>query len=506
MLTLVLALQPVANLQVQLEFSLNGAATGDQFGFSVASAGDFNGDGFSDLVVGANANTEAGIGSGKVYVYYGGPSADTLADWTATGVVSELFGSEVSGVGDINSDGYGDILVGATSNDQNGASAGRAALFFGGNPPDTIADWTAYGESSVDYFGTALAGGRDLTGDDTVDFLVSAFRFDPPSQSNTGKIYLYRGGVAPSTTPFLEPVGQSDGERFGCALATTDDFTGDGYPDYVVGAYSYDSGSGGTNAGRVLLMRAGLVPSAFPVGEFDGATGGELSGWSLADVGDVNGDGDADILAGAYGYPVGSTLDAGRAYLFFGGAALDSAPDFTVTAASGASQRLGYGLAGRVDLNSDTFTDFAIGAPGDPGGGGQGRTYVYTGGPSPTLDTTLTATGGGTEFGRRLAMIKNFFGSKSALAVGAWGENNSRGAVYVYRHAGGATPARGDVNNDGVITAGDIIYLVNYVFKAGPDPIGGVAVGDVNCSGAITAADIIYLVNYVFKAGTPPCP
>jgi len=493
--------------QIQSEFVIHGAAAGDQLGFAVTSAGDFNGDGYDDLIVGANANTEAGSGSGKVYVYFGGPLADSVPDWTAVGVPGELFGSELCGVGDINSDGYDDVLIGAPSNDTNGSAAGRAILFFGGNPPDTVSDWWVYGEHALDLFGTTLAGGRDLTGDDTTDFLVGAYRVDTLGFNNCGKVYLYAGGAAPTTTPYLTTIGATDGERYGFALATTDDFTGDAFSDYLIGSYSYDSGAGDTNAGRVLLMNGGPGILLVPVGELDGATPGELFGWALSAVGDVNGDGAGDFLVGAYGYPVGPTYDAGRAYLYFGGPAFDSTADFTVTSGGGKSERLGYGLGGGVDLDGNGHSDFAIGAPGDPSGTSKGHVYLYLGGAVPALDTTLAATANGTYFGRRVAMVRSFFGGESALVVGAWGDGSNAGAAYVYRYVGGSAPQeRGDVNFDGSITAADIIYMVGFVFRGGPEPIGGTGIGDVNCDGTITAADIISLVNYVFKAGPLPCP
>lgn len=495
--------------QVQAPLVLHGSATGDQFGIAVASVGDFNGDGYDDLAIGANANADAGTAAGRVTVLFGGPSADTLADWKIAGDAGELLGSALSGAGDINGDGFPDLCVGAPSNDQNGSSAGRALLFFGGVAPDTLPDWSTLGQAAVDEYGSALAGGRDLNGDGRTDFVVGAYRFDPPAQSNTGKTYLFAGAASPSAAPLAAPVGFQDGERFGAALATAEDYTGDGVADYLVGAYSYDSGGGGINAGRVLLMQGGPLPPLLPAGSLKGLTPGELFGSAIADVGDVNGDGQADFMVGAYGYALGPTLDAGAARLYFGGTALDSTADFTVTGSPGLSARLGFALAGGVDLNKDGRSDFAIGAPGNSAGSGTGKVLLYRGSATPQPDTTLSAGGTGGEFGYSIALIRNFFGNHSALAVGAWGEDNSRGAVYIYRYAA-STPAcpitlTGDVDTSGTITAADIIYMVNYVFKAGEAPRPCVASADVDCSGAVTSADIIRLVNYVFKGGLAPC-
>jgi len=495
--------------QLQLEFQVAGDLAGGQYGYAVASVGDFNGDGFGDVAVGANAHAQAGSGAGKVFVFFGGPSADSITDWSTAGTAGELLGSSLAGAGDVNGDGYDDLLVGAPSNDVVGTSAGRAALYFGGNPPDTIPDWAAYGETSIDFFGASVAGGRDLTGDNKSDFMVGAYRFDPPAQSNTGRVYLYAGGGPPDSAAFFTTTGQTDGERYGYALAATDDFTGDLRADYVVGAYSFDGGQAGTNAGRAWLLQGGPALLAVPVGALDGNAAGSVFGWSVADVGDVDGDSQSDLLVGAYGYPVGPTLDCGRAVLFRGGAALDSVADFTLTAPAGASIRLGFAVTGGVDLNADGLSDFAIAAPGDPTGNGKGEVYLYLGGASPVLDTTMSdGPGAGDEFGHSVAEVPNFFGSEGGLIVGAWGEGGSTGAVYFYRYAGGGTPTqqRGDVNNTGTITSSDIIYTVNYVFKGGPLPEGGEPLADVNCTGTVNSSDIIYLVNYVFKGGPLPCP
>src|SRR5688572_18540160 len=109
-----------------------GAAAGDQLG-SVSGAGDVNGDGYADVIVGAWLNDAGGAAAGRAYVYYGGPAADAVADWTLTGeAAGDGFGISVSGAGDVNGDGYDDVIVGASLNDAGGASAGRAYVYYGG--------------------------------------------------------------------------------------------------------------------------------------------------------------------------------------------------------------------------------------------------------------------------------------------------------------------------------------------------------------------------------------
>lgn len=132
---------------------LTGAAISDNFGYSVSSAGDMNGDGYSDVIVGAQLNDAGGNAAGRAYVYHGGSSMNSVADLTITGAAAnDNFGNAVSLAGDMNGDGYGDIIVGANGNDAGGSSAGRAYVYFGGSIPDSIVDVTMTGAAASDNF------------------------------------------------------------------------------------------------------------------------------------------------------------------------------------------------------------------------------------------------------------------------------------------------------------------------------------------------------------------
>ena len=121
-----------------------GEAAGDVLGASVASGGDINGDGYDDVIVGAYLNDAGGPNTdnrGRVYVYFGGPAADSVADWVLTGeAAGDRFGISVHSAGDVNGDGDPDVIVGAYLSDSGGMDAGRAYVFYGGPGADSVPD------------------------------------------------------------------------------------------------------------------------------------------------------------------------------------------------------------------------------------------------------------------------------------------------------------------------------------------------------------------------------
>jgi len=167
-----------------------GEAMTSTFGFSVAIAGDVNGDGYSELVVGAYANNGF---TGKAYVYLGGPSGLSVSDeWSAVGeATSNYFGFSVATAGDVNGDGYSDVLIGAPGQDDNGLSSGKAYLYLGSASGLSVSDeWSAVGEATSNDFGWSVATAGDVNGDGYSDVVVGAYGHN----TSTGKAYLYLGG------------------------------------------------------------------------------------------------------------------------------------------------------------------------------------------------------------------------------------------------------------------------------------------------------------------------
>jgi hypothetical protein len=363
-------------------------------GISLASAGDVNGDGYGDLIVGAMFSYAAepidgGVGVGRAYVYYGGPDGLTSAAPTALSARAGVagFGVSVSTAGDVNRDGYADVIVGGYS----AGGSGRAYLFTGG--PNGIATTPAVTLSGPNdakaAFGVNVAGVGDINGDGFADVAVSA--------SNLGKVYFFYGtadGIpASSSAAVADPGDPSSG--FGTGLAGGGDVNGDGYPDLLVGAAR---AAGETGRGYVFHGGPG-GPAASPASTLIPSEIGGEAGRSLSFLRDVDGDGYDDVLLGSWTEKAAST---GRAYVFHGGnAGLGStpAPVVTLMGPGAPGSQFGAAVSGTGDVNGDGFADALIGAPctrdfdgGPCDGNAPGRMLLFFGGAPAPADAGVSLT------------------------------------------------------------------------------------------------------------------
>ncbi len=387
--------------------SFLGVFAEDQAGHSVAGAGDVNGDGLDDLLIGAPYNDDGGDGAGQAYLVFGRETGWVLdedlimADASFTGDLDQdEVGFGVSAAGDVDGDGRGDFLVCAAGHD-NGSYAGATFLFLG-RPAGWIfgdsvssADASFHGEASLDYSGSALAPAGDLDGDGRDDFLVGAYGNDEGGTA-AGQAYVIFGraggwatgvSLASADASFL---GEAADDRAGNALAGAGDVNGDGYDDLLVGAYGNDES--GTGAGQTYLVLG--RPSGWALdaalstadASYLGEVANDLSGSAVAGAQDVNGDGFDDFLVGAFGNDQAGSY-AGQTYLVFG-QELGWAQDESLTV-SGASflgetdlDWSGWSLAGAGDLNADGTGEFVIGAIGNgEAGADAGQTYLWLGTP-----------------------------------------------------------------------------------------------------------------------------
>lgn len=380
---------PGSTLDPTVDATLTGGAAGDAFGASVGFAGDVNGDGFGDLIVGAPGNDAGGMNAGRAYVFLGGPGAsfDPTIDGTLTGAnTADAFGVSVGTAGDVNGDGFDDVIVGAN---QTMSAPGRAYVFLGGAGVafDATPDGTLAGQVNGDYFGYSVATAGDVNGDGFADVVVGAFVYG----SGAGRAYVFRGGAgAFDVTADDTLTGNAANDYFGIAVAGAGDVNGDGFADLIVGADGSDVG--GSGAGQAFVYfgaSTGIEPT--PDGTLTGAAAGDTFGRSVAGAGDVNGDGFADVVVGAFNSDAAGAFDAGRAYVYLGGAgtSLNSTADGTLTGNILAEDYFGRAVASAGDVNGDGFADVVAGAPGsDSSASNAGRVFVYFGAAGASFNAT----------------------------------------------------------------------------------------------------------------------
>jgi hypothetical protein len=331
-------------------------------GFSVASAGDVNGDGYDDVIVGAWHYGNGQELEGRALAYYGsatGPS--TSADWTAeSNQIGASFGISVAGAGDVNGDGFDDVIVGAYTYDNGQDSEGRAFAYYGSATGlSTSADWTAESNQIGANFGISVAGAGDVNGDGFDDAIVGAYNYDN-GQDSEGRAFAYHGSPAGlSTTANWTAEPNHVSAFFGYSVAGAGDVNGDGFDDAIVGA----DGFGLNDKGRAFAYygsAAGLSATDSWIAEPDRCCAN--FGNSVAGAGDVNGDGYGDAIVGAYNYDHGQ-IDEGRAFAYYGSAAgLSATADWTAES-NQAGAGFGGSVAGAGDVNGDGFQDVVVGAP-----------------------------------------------------------------------------------------------------------------------------------------------
>ncbi|WP_206212401.1 integrin alpha [Wenzhouxiangella sp. XN79A] len=408
-------------------FRLDGASAGDTSGIAVSAAGDVNGDGVDDLLIGAPTSDPNGINSGSSYVVFGRTTGfdPTLALSSLDGTTGfrldgasagDESGSAVSAAGDVNGDGVDDLLIGAPFADPSGSVSGSSYVVFGritGFDPvlalsslDGTTGFRLDGASAGDTSGIAVSAAGDVNGDAVDDLLIGAYG-EGPNGSNSGTSYVVFGrttGFDPTlalssldgTTGFrLDSVASADGS--GRAVSAAGDINGDGVDDLLIGAWLADSNGIDSGSSYVVFGRTTGFDPTLALSSLDGTTGFRLDGVASADgsgravsaAGDINGDGVDDLLIGAYGAdPNGS--DSGSSYVVFGRttgfdptlalSSLDGTTGFRLDGAS-AGNESGIAVSAAGDVNGDGVDDLLIGAPfADPNGSVSGSSYVVFGG------------------------------------------------------------------------------------------------------------------------------
>ena len=350
-----------------------------EIGWSVASAGDVNGDGFDDVLI---ASEFCGIldREGRVYLFLG--SAAGLSPthaWMIEGDGSdESLGWSIASAGDVNDDGYDDVIVGAPWASYPEGHEGRAYVFYGsasGLP--ATANWTA--ESNVPWsdFGVSVASAGDVNGDGYSDVIVGHGISNP--EEGEGRAYVYLGSATGlSTTPAWMYENNHAGSTLGESVATAGDVNGDGFSDVIVGGFRYANPEVKEGIAYLFLGSAS-GPSLAPAWHAEGNQDYVEYGQSVASAGDVNNDGYDDVLVGAPWYSHGEDYE-GRSFLYFGSpGGLLPAPVYTAES-NQESANLGYSVASAGDVNGDGIDDIIVGAQNYDGGQeNEGRAIVYHG-------------------------------------------------------------------------------------------------------------------------------
>ena len=509
-------------------FRIVGEDAGDRAGFSVSTAGDFNGDGFEDVIVGAPYSDAAAGSAGAAYVVFGTDSgvSDISLDNVASGTsgfgfrivgeaANDTFGISVSAAGDVNGDGFDDLIIGAKANDTD-SNEGAAYVVFGTGASVTAIDlvdiaagtggYKILGEYISDFAGSAVSGAGDINGDGIDDILVGAQRF-PEGQA--GAVYVVFGSTAAGSGVNLDDVAlgtggfRIDGENANDILgirsggvAAVGDVNGDGVDDFVIGAEGNDAGGNRAGAAYVVfgdsagLTSVDLADVANGTGGFKitGENAGDSAGYDVSGAGDVNGDGIADLIVGAP-FATNSETEAGAAYVVFGGTGLGASIDLGAIASGNGGFKItgsgAYDYAGGAvaagDVNGDGFDDLIVGSDGYNGG------YV---------DVVFGAASGLTTVD--LADIAN-------------GQGGFRIAGEVATDSTGSSVSSADINGDGfadiiigsdthptggtnagagfVVFGSDLSEIVTLQGTAGNDTLTGTAAADVIIGG--TGDDLI---------------
>jgi hypothetical protein len=369
----------------------------------VGTAGDVNGDGYDDVIVGAPHWHNPQIDEGAAFVYGGSDSglSETAPPlWSkASNQTGAKFGHSVGTAGDVNGDGYADIVVGAPTWESSGEERGAVWLYYGSaGGTHSAPDWYNPGDQDDAQYGYAVGTAGDVNRDGYSDVIVGSPDWeDDAPYPNEGRAWVYLGsksGLRYDVHWHAE--GNNFSANLGQAVGTAGDVDGDGFSDVIVGAPGYgDDGLSGEGKVWVFHGAAGGL-NVSSTWSREGGQNGAHYGWSVGTAGDVNGDGFADVIIGIELWNGGLTNEGGASVHHGSPGGLGGSWTWHGEGEQ-ASAHYGYSVGTAGDVNGDGYAEVIVGAPNyNQVYADEGQAFVYygNGGPGVSLQPRQQHPGG----------------------------------------------------------------------------------------------------------------
>jgi pectate lyase len=424
------------------------------FGWGINIDGDINRDGYADLLIGGGTSDNA---RGRVCLYYGGTDMRVDPNTIFEGESEDDYFNRPA-LGDVNGDGYDDVIIGARGYNNND---GRVYIFFGGIDMDKEADVILDGEQgkAATFSCNCLSAG-DVDNDGYADVLVGSYRYD----HSRGRAYLYYGGDPMDSSVDVIFEGERADDVFGRNARIGQDIDGDGHRDILIGARTAPEG---TRNGRAYLFYGGDRNQMDAVCDmiFTPPIGRPREFGSSLDIYDIDNDGHADVV-------IGARLGRGAVFIYWGDrrSRMDAVADVIMLGEDGAQSSLGRDKLFCADFNKDGYGDIAVGAYNWPRQTRIGRTYVYYGGTKTSIKTqpeiVFTGETEGSWFGHDIGGGDFNNDGYTDLVAGAWGYNNEGRAYVFYAPFENTTDITFNWNTTGAT-------LGKHVLKASIAPVAG---------------------------------